>query len=87
MNGSLLPPKTISEDVYNTLVSAGIENDVKNIEKLQEWYEIDAQSEQLRYILKVKILDVVFNHQMTKKREYGCMMFTPSNVIVCLFKK
>lgn len=67
MNGPLLPPKTISEGVYNTLVSTGKENDVPNIEKLQEWYDIDAQSEQLRYVLKVKILDVVFNHRVNEK--------------------
>ena len=56
MNGPLLPPNTISEGVYNTLVSTGKENDVPNIEKLQEWYDIDVQSEQRRYVLKVKIL-------------------------------
>ena len=88
---TIAPHKTISEGVYNTLVSTGKENDVPNIEKLQEWYDIDAQSEQLRYVLKVKILDVVFNHRVNEKERawYDVSNWSPqpSNGIVYLFQR
>ena len=56
MNGPLLPPKTISEGLYNILVSTGMKNNVPNMETLHEWYNIDAQSKEHRYVLKVRVV-------------------------------
>ena len=56
MNGPQIPPNILQEDVYDVLVTAGMENNVQNIELLQECFVMDPLAVIPQYVLKVKIL-------------------------------
>ena len=86
MNGPLLPPDSLYEDVYNALVSAGMENNVQNIELVQECYQAEPFSLVPQYVLKVIILIIIIGpifNQLQKFINYN-LALPISNILMAI---